>query len=132
MSWRDIGKNTSEALSTKSTQSTEFGGEGNSVDIVDIVDGISKVKTCRPDEPTPVASVDEIRAEAGEDWDYIVAEPDRLAAFVRLVAITKARQEGKTPDHYAARTVCKRCEEVPIFEGAPANVEGCPWCRGSK
>ena len=52
----------------------------------------------------PIASVDELRAEAGDDWDHIVAEPDRLAAYVRLVAITRARQEGKTPDHYTATT----------------------------
>ena len=69
---------------------------------------------------------EEIEAEAGEDWDYIVAEPDRLATYVRLVAITRARQEGKTPDHYTARTVCRAVRRGANIRGCARECGGLP------
>ena len=69
-----------------------------------------------------------VRKLAGSDWDEIAADPEQLNAFAELLMIREMRERGIVPDHYTATTKCKHCGTVPIFEGCPPEVQGCPWC----
>ena len=42
--------------------------------------------------------------------------------------VLETRSQGEVPSHYTAMTKCRRCGPVPIWEGVPAEVLGCPWC----
>lgn len=60
---------------------------------------------------------------------YELNEFDEISpAFADLVAITEMREKGQVPAHYTATTKCRHCGPVPIFEGCPPKVDGCPWC----
>jgi len=86
---------------------------------------ISKV---RRSKPALIESLSDIRAMAGTDWQEIADDPAQLQAFVESADIVLMRQQGRVPEHYTVTTVCRRCGTVPVFEGAPAEVLGCPWC----
>ena len=75
-----------------------------------------------------IRSLQEIQRKAGADWDEIANDPAQLKAFAELLMINEMRENGVRPDHYTAETKCKHCGPVPIFEGCPPQVEGCPWC----
>ena len=47
---------------------------------------------------------------------------------IEMLRIQEMRSRGIVPDHYSATTKCRRCGPVPIFEGCPPEVGGCPWC----
>ena len=42
--------------------------------------------------------------------------------------VFEMRSRGEVPSNYTAVTKCLRCGPVPIWEGAPAEMLGCPWC----
>ena len=65
---------------------------------------------------------------AGPDWAAFEAYLARLKAFAEMVMISEMREQGIVPDHYTSETECKHCGPVPIFEGCPPKVNGCPWC----
>lgn len=73
-------------------------------------------------------SLIEIQSKAGDDWQEISGDPEKLRAFVDMLTITAMREHGEVPPHYTATTVCRRCGPVPIFSGLPDEVAGCPWC----
>ena len=73
-------------------------------------------------------SLKELRKRAGSDWNDISGNPAQLKAFAELAMIEDMRKQGITPDHYTSKTECKHCGPVPIFEGCPPEVDGCPWC----
>ena len=73
-------------------------------------------------------SVAELRQAAGPDWQQIQDDPRLLDAFAHAVMVGRMRRRGEVPAHYTARTVCKGCGPVPIFEGVPDRIDGCPWC----
>ena len=54
--------------------------------------------------------------------------PEEVSVAMEMVAITRMRLRGEVPDHYTATTECKGCGPVPIFEGLPNTIRGCPWC----
>ena len=98
-------------------------------------------KQCRPSAETEasdwkqVALLDETRptwaeveAEAGEDWSSIKNDRETLLAFRRALINRRMMERGEIPENYKASTICKRCGPVPIFEGCPPEVLGCPWC----
>lgn len=70
----------------------------------------------------------EIKTEAGSDWPEIEANPVLLDAFARAIQVRRMREHGEVPKHYTSKTDCAHCGPVPIFEGAPDRVLGCPWC----
>ncbi len=80
------------------------------------------------EKPALIRSLEEIKRKAGPDWDEIANDPEQLKAFAELLVIEDMRRQGSVPDHYTATTDCKHCGTVPIFEGCPPEVEGCPWC----
>ncbi len=86
---------------------------------------VSRVKN---EKPALLVSLDKIREKAGDDWMEVSKDPAQLKAFADLVAISEMRERGIVPDHYSATTECRLCGPVPIFEGCPPEVGGCPWC----
>ena len=86
---------------------------------------ISRIKN---EKPALLVSLDKIREKAGDDWVDVANDPKRLKAFADLLAIEEMRQRGIVPDHYTSETECIHCGPVPIFEGCPPHVNGCPWC----
>lgn len=70
----------------------------------------------------------EVKAEAGADWPEVEADPALLDTFAHAVSVRRMRERGEIPPHYTATTVCAHCGPVPIFEGVPDKVLGCPWC----
>ncbi len=75
-----------------------------------------------------IRSLQEIQRKAGADWDETANDPVQLNAFAELLMIVEMREKGIVPDHYTAITACIHCGPVPIFEGCPPQVDGCPWC----
>ena len=82
----------------------------------------------KKEKPVLIQSLEEIKRKAGSDWDEIADDPAQLKAFAEILMIVEMREKGICPDHYTATTTCKHCGPVPIFEGVPEKVEGCPWC----
>ena len=70
----------------------------------------------------------DIRETAGPDWPEIVSDPVLLEVFAQAIQTRRMREVGEVPAHYTATTICHYCGLVPIFEGAPERVDGCPWC----
>jgi hypothetical protein len=88
----------------------------------DLIDRIRRAK------PTLLSALDRIRQDSGDEWPQIAADPRQLKAYFELSMIEDMRQRGIAPDHYTATTTCKQCGPVPIWQGCPPEVLGCPWC----
>ncbi len=73
-------------------------------------------------------SRDELLRAAGDDWPELLTDPAKLIAFADLLAISQIRESGGIPDTYTGKTTCQNCGEVPIWQGCPPQVNGCPWC----
>lgn len=86
---------------------------------------ISRIKS---EKPALLLSLDRLREKAGDDWAEFSGDPTKLKAFADILAVEDMRQRGIVPDHYTATTECKHCGPVPIWEGCPPQVLGCPWC----
>ncbi len=85
-----------------------------------------KALTDKTDKRASVSSVSEW-SELLENKNGELTE-DELPAAIEMVAITEMREKGICPDHYTSETTCKNCGPVPIWEGCPPQVIGCPWC----
>lgn len=70
----------------------------------------------------------EVEAEAGNDWPLIKNDRESLFAFRQALITRRMIERGEVPEHYTTSTNCRRCGFVPIFEGCPPEVQGCPWC----
>ncbi len=90
------------------------------------------VKRIKEEKPALIRQLEKIRQEAGEDWEEIANDPEQLKAFCELLMIGEMRSQGIAPDHYTAKTECIHCGPVPIFEGVPEKVDGCPWCMNRR
>ena len=86
------------------------------------------VKRIKSEKPALIRELERVRREAGDDWDEIACDPKQLKAFYELMMIGEMRSKGIAPDHYTSTTTCKHCGLVPIWEGCPPEVLGCPWC----
>ncbi len=70
----------------------------------------------------------------GSEWSELLENKSReleehqIPVATDMVAIIEMRERGIVPDHYNSETECKHCGTVPIFEGCPPKVMGCPWC----
>ncbi len=70
----------------------------------------------------------------GSEWSELLENKNgelteqEIPVAEAMVAIIQMRQKGIVPEHYTATTDCRHCGLVPIFEGLPATVDGCPWC----
>ncbi len=70
----------------------------------------------------------DLKEAAGTDWNEIAGDRALFETFAAAVATRRMRARGEVPSLYTASTTCAGCGQVPIFEGAPARVDGCPWC----
>jgi len=70
----------------------------------------------------------ELKDAAGEDWEWIQDNAEALTSLRYSVRTKRMREQGTVPSDYTASTICRSCGPVPIFEGNPAQVDGCPWC----
>ena len=86
------------------------------------------VERIKSEKPALLSELEKIRREAGNDWEEIAKDPKQLKAFCELLMIEDMRLKGVTPDHYTSTTTCKHCGPVPVWEGCPPEVNGCPWC----
>ena len=86
------------------------------------------VQRIKKEKPSLIRELEKLQREAGNDWDEIAADPAQLKAFAELLMIVEMREKGICPDHYTATTTCKHCGTVPIWDGCPPEVQGCPWC----
>ena len=82
--------------------------------------------TDKTDKRASVSSVSD-RSE-GFEINHDEFEAHELAVAKEILEIMQMREKGICPDHYTATTECIHCGPVPIFEGVPEKVEGCPWC----
>ena len=73
-------------------------------------------------------SSDELRRAAEDDWAEVSNDPAQLVAFADSLAIVQIRESGGVPDHYNFVTNCRKCGDVPVYEGLPRAIEQCPWC----
>ena len=83
---------------------------------------------CAPVGLDPAELRAEFTAKDLADFAAGTLNPDVLAAWAWAVTIRRMRERGEVPAHYTAVTHCRGCGPVPIFEGCPDQVEGCPWC----
>jgi hypothetical protein len=70
----------------------------------------------------------ELQQVAGNEWPEIKDDPETIKALAHVIETRHMRERGEIPAHYTTVTLCKGCGPVPIFEGVPDHVEGCPWC----
>lgn len=59
---------------------------------------------------------------------YEKSPNDDQDTIEKLEAIIAMRERGEIPTHYTTETTCRHCGVVPIWEGCPPDVLGCPWC----
>ena len=86
------------------------------------------VQRIMKEKPTLIRELEKLKRKAGNDWSEIANDPAQLKAFAELLMIVEMREKGICPAHYTAATNCKHCGVVPIWEGCPPEVSGCPWC----
>ncbi|MFM8442465.1 MAG: hypothetical protein ACKN9W_03865 [Methylococcus sp.] len=79
-----------------------------------------------PAEPTEAPGFRE--QFTARQWAAMERHPEILEALRLAHAFGLLRAAGIAPDHYTGQTVCRSCGPVPIWHGAPAHVQGCPWC----
>lgn len=70
----------------------------------------------------------DLESAAGKDWPEVLASPDLAEALAGAVTTRRMRERGERPAHYTQRATCAACGPVWLWEGAPLNVVGCPWC----
>ena len=82
--------------------------------------------TAKTDKRASVSSVSEwselLKNKNGE------IAPDEMPVVAKMVEIAEMRERGQIPSHYTSTTTCKHCGPVPIWDGCPPEVLGCPWC----
>ena len=124
--WDDVGDDVSHTHKPQYPQNISV--EPNFADIADNADTHSDTSSHVFEERVHGIPIRELRAEAGDDWPEILADKRQFEAFAQTLLITRMREKGQVPSHYSAITECKYCGTVPIFEGCPPKVKGCPWC----
>ena len=85
-------------------------------------------KRIKHEKPTLIRELERVRRDAGSDWEEIANDPEKLKSYFELLMISDMRSKGVAPDHYTSTTTSKHCGAVPIWNGCPTEVQGCPWC----
>ncbi len=71
---------------------------------------------------------DELEQQAGDSWELISNDPDKLMDFAHREATRRILQSGRMPDTFTASAHCRKCGLVSVEEGLPDEVDECPWC----
>jgi len=79
-----------------------------------------------------------LNLDPAEAWKELGPDRDALQrgeisavevqAFCLALECSRTRAAGQRPSHYTKRAVCAACGPVWLWEGAPPQVLGCPWC----
>ena len=77
---------------------------------------------------SPNATMTDLEAAAGDDWPEVRRRPEVLEALTAALETGAMRERGEIPSHYTQASLCAHCGPVWLWEGAPAAVQGCPWC----
>ncbi len=107
----------------------QYGVSETAKTITDKTDKRSKTPGGLTDKTDKRASVSSV-----SEWSELLEnkngelEDREIPVATEMVAIMEMREKGVTPDHYTSTPTCKHCGPVPIWDGCPPNVQGCPWC----
>ena len=71
---------------------------------------------------------DELEQQAGDSWDLISIDPDKLMDFVHHEATRRILRDGRMPDTFTSEAHCRKCGLVPVDEGLSDEISECPWC----
>ena len=71
---------------------------------------------------------DELEQQAGDSWALISIDPDKLMDFAHREATRRILKDGRMPDTFTSVAHCRKCGDVPVYEGLPRAIEQCPWC----
>lgn len=77
---------------------------------------------------TARAAFESLTPEDREAWGRGEITAEQLGGFVAALETTDLRRKGARPPHYARPAECALCGPVWLWEGAPADVQACPWC----
>ena len=55
--------------------------------------------------------------------------PEGLARWVQVLAENERMREGIPPPCWTQASHCRHCGPVLLWQGAPLQVLGCPWCQ---
>ncbi len=55
--------------------------------------------------------------------------PEGLARWVQVLAENERMREGIPPPGWTQASHCRHCGPVLLWQGAPLQVLGCPWCQ---
>ena len=100
----------------------EYGISENSISPTDRTDKRVETPKALPDKTDKRASVGSVSDRSG------FSEKQETEAMAELAKIIEMRKRGQIPANYTSTTTCKHCGPVPIWEGCPPKVLGCPWC----
>lgn len=77
-----------------------------------------------------IVTIDDLQRALSEDdfHDSQLMTPKGLEALAHTVRATRMREAGEIPPGWTAITTCRHCGPVPIWEGCPPEIQGCPWC----
>ena len=108
----------------------EYGISEKSKPLTDKTDKRVVSTKALPDKTAKRASVSSVsdRSEGFEYLDNDEIDAQEVAVVDELEEIVRMREAGVTPHHYTSQTTCKHCGPVPIWNGCPPEVQGCPWC----
>ena len=71
-----------------------------------------------------------LQQAAGEDWQEIATDLDKLAAFADLISRQNLLDHQCVPNDYATLILCRACGVVPGESGEVGRIVlGCPWCH---
>jgi rRNA maturation endonuclease Nob1 len=71
-------------------------------------------------------NLDELRKEAGLEWDDIKDDLAALQNFAHSLRVQRMRDRGEVPPEYKFIAYCRGCG--PVWLWSSGKVEGCPWC----
>ncbi len=86
----------------------------------------SLAKHCRGTDLKPSELKDALSPKDIEDWMNDALGAAALEAFVKALTQRGEMDQGKRPDHYTERAICRRCGPIWLFHSG--KVLGCPWC----
>ena len=77
-----------------------------------------------------IATIDELQRALSEDdlLDSQLMTLKGLEALAHAIRATRMREQGDIPPGWTAISTCRHCGPVPIWEGCPPEIQGCPWC----
>jgi len=132
-----VAANDSAATATTATTATEAaersscsncsssnGAESAGLDIGETLEQACAGLDLAPGQLLGALTAEEVESVGTDDLPLLA-----LFDIANAVAATRARAEGRIPKGGPPLSTCTGCGPVYLWRGAPATVEGCPWCH---